>query len=752
MTTRTKGRFRRWAVATVGGLGLSLVPAWYWTSRAPAVHASPAPGVVSPAPAAGGGDGAGVGAGPRLPVVAPVAAPIAPAAAAAAQPVLPVKDVVLFSSGIGYFERAGKVNGDANVELKFKVGDVNDLLKSLVVEDHGQGVVSAVTYASRDPITKTLRSFAVDLTGNPTLGQLLTQVRGEQVQVATATNNVLGRILGVEKKKTISRDGTVVESEVLNLAGETGLRSLPMDQVISIKLVNAELDRELQQALTVLAGGHDTQKKSVDIRFVGKGERDVRVGYVVENPIWKTSYRLTVDAEGKLWMQGWAIVENTGDEDWNGVRLTLVSGRPISFIQDLYQPLYVPRPVVQQQLYASINPQLYDEALEKGDLKQLAADRDGNLREEADGLADKRRYAQNAAPAAPPAFGRGAPAAKAAEQFRMLDSAKTAVAQATGGRVGELFKYGITVPVTLPRQKSAMIPIINGKVEGKKVSIYNAGVQAAHPLFGLKLKNDTGVHLSPGPITVYADGIYGGDARVEDVRPDEERLLSYGIDLAVAASSEYKGETSEVTTIRLRNGVLHFEKRAEKVLEYTFKNNDNRPRTILVEHAYASPWTLVEPAKFDEKTASSYRFSVEVAGGKTVKLPVKETMPIHESVTLSNLNSASILFQARATKLSPAAKKLVEDFAGLKGKLEKANRDRAVVEAQIRELETEQERVKRLMTGLTEKSDLYARYVKKLDDHETAIEKLRSDLKARRAEETAAQEAVNTFLRGMTAE
>src|SRR5208283_3812985 len=102
---------------------------------------------------------------------------------------------------------------------------------------------------------------------------------------------------------------------------------------------------------------------AVSLAFSGEGKREVRVGYVVENPIWKTSYRLVLNEKGKPFLQGWAVVENTQDEDWNNVRMALVSGRPISFQMDLYEPLYVKRPIVEPELFASLRPPAYNGAL-----------------------------------------------------------------------------------------------------------------------------------------------------------------------------------------------------------------------------------------------------------------------------------------------------------------------------------------------------------------------------------------------------
>src|SRR3990170_3781548 len=357
---------------------------------------------------------------------------------AAARHPLPLSEVVLYSSGVGYFQRDGSIDGRGEVELRFKADNINDLLKSMVIQDFDGGQVGTVTYDSRDPITKTLKSFAVDLTAHPGLGQLLEQIRGERVEVATP-NPVAGVVVGVEKKREKVSDKEVGEVEYLNLLTADGLRSIPLSQVQRIQITNEQLNAELRQALEVLASSHDLQKKSVRLEFDGKGRRRVRVGYIVETPVWKTSYRLALSETKPSYLQGWAIVENTTDEDWDGIKLSLVSGRPISFRMDLYEPLYVKRPVVVSELYESLRPQVHEQAM-------------------AEPRAMARRQEERAK-AAPPMKAFGAmmpsPAPPISEVASDLELQEGVSSAALAMEAGELFRYSIDTPISLTRQKSA---------------------------------------------------------------------------------------------------------------------------------------------------------------------------------------------------------------------------------------------------------------------------------------------------------
>src|SRR6267142_3647655 len=259
----------------------------------------------------------------------------------------------------------------------------------MVLQDEGGGRISTVSYASKDPLTRTLATFSIDLTQNPTLADLLNQIRGEQIEL-DAPNKITGTILGVEKRQVpAGKDGATVEAAFLTLLTDDGLRSVSLDGVGRIKIKNEKLDAELRQALVVLAASKSQDKKAVSLSFLGQGKRPVRVGYIQEAPIWKTSYRLVLSDDAPPFLQGGAIVENTTESDWNDVGLTLVSGRPISFVMDLYEPLYVDRPEVKPELYASLRPRTYDQdlALKEEEFRRAGA----NERLEAEKLAERQQ-------------------------------------------------------------------------------------------------------------------------------------------------------------------------------------------------------------------------------------------------------------------------------------------------------------------------------------------------------------------------
>jgi len=680
-----------------------------------------------------------------------------PAAPAAAK--LPLSKVVLFSSGVGYFEHQNQIDGTAQVELRFNAKDINDLLKSMVLEDAGGGRIAAVTYGSKDPITKTLKTFAVDLTENPTMSQILAQLRGEQVEVEMP-DKITGTIVGLEKRKQkIGKDDEVIEIDVLNLLTGSGLKSVPLEQLGRIRLLNEKLDGELRQALEVLATGHSTDKKTVTLEFIGEGRRPVRVGYIQESPIWKTSYRLVLKKDETPHLQGWAIVENTTEEDWNGVQLALVSGRPISFVMDLYEPLYIRRPVVEPELFASLRPQKYEQDLDRKEREFADAGRRSSRM--------GREVANEApAPAAPPA-----PSADGAVGFvdalhangamatprlglafgaEVPTSGVKSVAQA--GEVGELFQYVIDTPVTLERQKSAMLPIVNGPVEAAKVSIYNPAVQPKHPLSGFRLKNTTPLHLMQGPITVFDGGAYAGDAQIADLPPGSERLVSYALDLDTEVASESKSEPEQLTSLKITKGVVEMTRKYRRQVVYTVKNSGDDAKQVLIEYPHDPSWALIAPKEPAETTRDMYRFAVAAEPGKPAELAVREEMVASQQVAVTNLDDNMIQFLVSNTSVSDAVKKALVEVVRRRQAMSTLQVEQQQVAQQIAAISQEQERIRQNMGQLEKNTELYARYVKKFGEQEDQIEKLRARTNELAQQVAQAQQAMNEYIANLSVE
>jgi hypothetical protein len=633
---------------------------------------------------------------------------------------LPLTHVHLFASGVGYFQREGTVEGNARLNLTFAVKDINDLLKSLVLQDLDGGRISAVGYDSHDPIDKTLGSFVINLAGNPSYAQILNQARGEKVEVVLQPSGtgqpatLTGTILGVEKQKQAAGKDAVVEVELLNLWCAEGMRSLKLAEVQRLRFLNPTVDSEVKQALEILARGHDTQKKTVTLNFAGEGKRRVRVGYVVENPIWKTSYRLLLDKDGKPSLQGWAVVENTTDEDWKDVRLALVSGRPLSFRMDLYQPIYVPRPQVELELFAGLRPPTHE-----GPLDWLALQREALLK---------------------------APAGPSTSDGKKPQPPVKAVA------VGEFFQYVLEHPVSLPRQKSALFPVVDKEIEGTTVAIYNEATQVKYPLLGLRLKNTTGLHLMQGPITVYADGSYAGDARILDLLPGEERLISFALDLGTEVEPQVTKPSETLVTVRIDKGILYATTKVRTAKTYRARNRSLRDRILLIEHPLRPEFTLVSPEMPSETTRDVYRFEVKVPAGKTATFEVVEERTVVQQVVLTNSDDQTVLHYLSGTAVSGALKDALAKAVDLKRQLAATQREIAQTQQQLKAILDDQARLRANLERVPPGSEAYKRYLKKFDEQEVEIEKLQDAVKKLQATEYVQRQAYEDYLANLSIE
>ncbi|MDQ3181359.1 MAG: hypothetical protein M3Q33_12665, partial [Acidobacteriota bacterium] len=294
---------------------------------------------------------------------------------------LPIKRVIVYSNGVAYIERRGFVSGNAEVNLSFKQSQVDDVLKSMVVLDLGQGRIGAVSYNSSQPVTARTAEipFSVESksenseSGDGGLAEVLAQLQGARVVVTSAKGTATGAILTVEKRKVSSKNKDEEKTSLpfdyaLVIASETGeISSFDLNEIRSVKLLDEDTRRDLNEFAGATASARRRDAKTITVTSEGSGRREMIVSYTIAAPIWKTTYRVVLDEAGKPFFQGWAIVDNVSDEDWTNIQLSLVSGTPISFIQPIQKPLYRYRPIVPIPEDLKLQPQIYDPESGVGD-------------------------------------------------------------------------------------------------------------------------------------------------------------------------------------------------------------------------------------------------------------------------------------------------------------------------------------------------------------------------------------------------
>jgi len=618
---------------------------------------------------------------------------------------LPLQRVVMFSSGVAYYEHAGNLTGSVDVELKFETEQINDVLKSLVVRDSA-GRVSGARYPVRDPLERTLGGFAIDLSEEPSLPDLLRQLRGHRVRVESP-QALEGRVVGVETRhQVVGQPETRVERNYLSLATEQGIQTVVVENVDTVRIADDALNAEFQQALATLAEHRESGRRSMRVGFRGEDRRRVQLGYVIEAPVWKTSYRLDFGhGDEQALLQGWAIVENTTDRDWQDVELSLVSGQPISFIQDLYTPLYIERPEVAVPRPGTPAPRLHEEGMSQeqaGESKRAAGDRVAYVEEET-----------GARMMAPTAADLGA------------DDAVQPAAE--GEAVGELFRFRFDHPVDLPRRQSAMLALVNERVSADKVSIYNQREHQRHPVAGAEFVNDTGVQLLGGAVTVLDGGMYAGDALIEGLLPGEKRLLSYAVDTGVTVDPS-QASSRAITAARIVEGVLELSHLHRYTRTYALKNKDTETRRLIVEHPYNPDRELVEPDTAAEKTPEWYRFHLDLKADGRRDFVVREQRVEQQSIALLERPARTLLGYTESDAIDSKVRAALQRAVDMKRQLDRLEREREQLVRERDGITEGQARLRNNIESVGRDSQLGKRYISKLAEQEDRLDSLDAEI------------------------
>lgn len=666
------------------------------------------------------------------------------AVAAETAPPLPIRRVTLYKHGVAYFERFGSTDGRSEIVLDFKASEMNDVLKSLTLLDRSGGRVSGVSYDASDPITKQLENFAFSVPKEASLGQVLDQFKGARLIVKTQQGGELrGSILGVRRT---NRSGSEVEIATLLLDGGE-LRSLVLTEAAEVRLEDPRLQRDLATYLSIVANGQRRDLRS--LRIHPAGARELTVGYVVEAPVWKSSYRLVLDPHkaGEALLQGWAIVDNPTAEDWHDVELSLVSGLPISFTQNLYQPHYMRRPQVALPFELALAPPVHEggivgdkEAAQRAEKDELRA---MDLRGRRD-VMSKSVMAPGVGGAMNMAMPAAAPSRSAGEMF---ESTVTAAAQ--GRELGELFEYKMDKRIDVPRNQSAMLPFVQGQVKAERVLLYDPASGRQNPYDAVLLTNSSGVTLDGGAITVFEGDRYVGEALVETLKSGDGRPVSFAMDLGTRVTTAFDSKQDQVYAVKVRRGIITTNSKNVEVRTYTIRSTDGKPKTLIVEHPVRPGWKLSGVLKPEETTAQHYRFRVALPAQQTAKLAVSEEFEISNTIALTNLNSDLLANFARNKALTPQAQKQLESILALKDRIADSQRKIAARQEEINELHRDQDRLRQNLNnlrGLPGQEAQVNRYAAKLAEQEKVVEGMQSALTGERQRARQLQDELDRTL------
>ena len=323
---------------------------------------------------------------------------------------------------------------------------------------------------------------------------------------------------------------------------------------------------------------------------------------------------------------------------------------------------------------------------------------------------------------------------------------------ATASQLGDFFQYVIDNPVSLARQRSAMLPIVNKDVEGTRVSIYNQSIHPKFPMLGLKFKNTSGLHLMQGPITVFEGSTYAGDARVLDLQPDEERLLSFAVDLGTEVSPAPATSNGRVTEVKVVKGLAHTKTKIHEARIYTVANRNDAERTVLIEHPVRKEFTLVSDDKPVETADDVYRFQLKVAPGKTETKTIAEERDVVSTVQLTNSGDDQIRWFMSQTVTSDKVKAGLKQAMELRWALNKTQREIAEQQNQLNVIVQDQGRLRANLREMPATAAAYKRYLEKFDKQEVEIEKYQADIKKLQATEHQQKKEFEDFLNNFSSD
>jgi hypothetical protein len=758
---------------------------------------------------------------------------------------LPITRVALYKNGVGFFEHVGHVTGDQSVTIDFTSTQLNDVLQSLTAIDLNGGRISGAGYNSTTPLDQQLKSLPLALNGDPSDVDFYNAIRGARVSVTGAGAAITGRLLSIDLRAAKSKDSDSSSSanddrRFVTVISESGqVRTIELTPTVSVTLLDTSLHTDVTRYLELLASTRNQGLRHLTLLDRGAGARELRVSYISEVPVWKSTYRIlfsqnasggTTDAT----LQGWSVVDNTTGSDWTNVHLDLIAGAPQSFIQPLSTPYYTRRPEIPLPAEAQLSPQTHESGNGKvasagtgvqgtvldtsgatipnaqiaitntatGAQVNSTTDSEGNF---SVSLPQSGQYTvrvtspgfmqqvQNVSvggqefaalnfqlgvgsanesvmvstdqlAAIAPGASMGGPVSRAKSLRRIgggygvlggvmggigtppspvpnyeQAAADSNVPQTTTTGFDDFFEYSLTDPITIRKNESALVPILQTKLPVERVTLWSPSEPVA--LRALWITNSSSLTLDRGSFSIVENGSFGGEGLLDPIHPGEKRLLSYAADQAVRVTTDYSHNTRRVIHLTIKNGMLTETSTDVAEVEYLVRNAAPDPRLVIVEQPVRQGWTLDSDPKPAETTPTTYRFRVATKPQETVRLHVGERHTNYEYIRLVDRSIEQITLLIKNAKASPAVLAALQPVFDIHNKVVAFDDQIRAREADVSEITKDQDRLRenmKALKGSAEERELLKRYTGELNAQEDKLAALRSELASLHAQRNAA--------------
>ena len=687
---------------------------------------------------------------------------------------LPVRRVVLYKNGVGYFEHAGRVTGNQALTIDFTSSQLDDALQSLTALDLGGGRITGVGYNSTTPLEQQLKNIPLGLDDQPSTEELYGALRGARVEVSGPGEAALaGRIVSYETRSQKTTAGDTVERAFLTVVSDAGaVRTFEVGGTTSVRVLDGGLRRDLDEYLALLASTQSQQVRHLTLQAQGTGTRDLRVSYISEVPVWKSTYRIvfpesksagaTSGPETAI-LQGWAVVDNTVGSDWDNVQLSLVAGAPQSFIEPLSQPIYTQRPEVPVPEAANIAPVMHEGAMET----RTGSSRRGTTTERRArrGFPDVMVNGANAGqwkrsrrlrrPRYPRIAGtQAAPVPAAAPigngSMRTSATSRTNPRARAPAKFDDYFEYTVAQPVTIHKNESALVPVLQTNVQADRVTLYNAASPV--PLRALWLTNSSNLTLDRGSFSIFENDEFAGEGLTDTIHAGEKRLLSYAVDQAVHVTTEGHLNSTHLHHLTIHDGIMTERNEEIREVTYVVHNAASDSRNVIVEHPVQSGWKLTSEVKPVETSASFYRFSVAAQAGETVRLHVGESYTQGVSYQLTGVgdDQMEVILNGSGDRL--AIQKALAPVLAARARVHDLDTQIDVKQAAIDDLAADQKRLHDNLAGLkdsAEERELARRYAGEMNTDEDQLLIARKDRAVLDQQRKEAQQALDAAIRAL---
>ena len=674
-----------------------------------------------------------------------------------AQQPLAITRVLLYKNGMAYIVRTGQLT--APLSLTFHPEDMNDILKSFSAWNPDTGALYSVGYTAGIPSSHMLSRFPFDISGTDTgLGGFLIQVKGADLKLDHSGKTLEGKLVAVQAAaRATAPQTTSADYRMTVLLKDSSLQTVWLSDVRSVEFADAQLREQLRSYLDVLASGRQDVTREISVYPV-PASGPIQVAYLQQFPLWKTSYRIDLGAkESKV--QGWAQIDNPTGEAWENVTVSLLSGAPVSFQMNLYDPLYTNRVTVPVPGGQVAGPRQYQSAVRSEQEATLTLN--GGFRDSATANQERARLQERAQQGQAQAEGFGAaggagggrggrgagpaaapppPPSPALRSAVDLAPGAAVFQQADASRIEDFYEYKFPFPVRIASRQSALLPFLQKTMNIERLSIFNGRTDRGNPRLGARVENNTDIPFEAGPVTFFQDTRYAGEAVLDYLPRGEKSLVSFGVDYDIQVGSKAQSQPEMMVRITVAKGVAMLFMESVLTTNYEVQNKGADAKTLIVEHPRVGNRTLKGVDPF-ETTEGFYRFRLALTPSQQTTLAVPEVVARQTSVSLTTLNRQQLtLFAGKETPAQVRERlgqivEAQEQMAALKTEV---GETQATIDTTFRDQERLRENLKALKTT-AEEAQLRSRYLVQLRKQEDETDAARARIATLNKQLAAAQ-------------